>query len=217
MGNFFAKYLGIFWEICLLSSFLVNILSNWLGNSLTFFIQLSILLHKLGFLIYIHLCKVCTLLLKTAQPFSKSLNYKGDEITINYAFNHSMQDFQSRHEKWIKPNWGFVCLCDRCEEEKSNLESDKTFCKKFDEIRKKAKKLHNENEIDGNYGTIELQKVMLEVLFYEEMYKMAKEKKTSWSFMIDHILDYAFDAAAQGYISAHKEIRSNFSTRFTIV
>ena len=153
--------------------------------------------------------------LKTTQPFSKPLNYKGDEITINYAFNHSMQDFQSRHEKWIKPNWGFVCLCDRCEEEKSNLESDKTFCKKFDEIRKKAKKLHNENEIDGNYGTIELQKVMLEVLFYEEMYKMAKEKKTSWSFMIDHILDYAFDAAAQGYISAQKKIRSNFSIRFT--
>jgi len=128
---------------------------------------------------------------------------KGDEITINYAFNHSMQDFQSRHEKWIKPNWGFVCLCDRCEEEKSNLESDKTFCKKFDEIRKKAKKLHNENEINQ---PIKLEKIMLEVLFYEEMYKMAKEKKTSWSFMIDHILDYAFDAAAQGYISAQKKI-----------
>ena len=123
-----------------------------------------------------------------------------------------MQDFQSRHEKWIKPNWGFVCLCDRCEEEKSNLESDKTFCKKFDEIRKKAKKLHNENESDQ---PIKLEKIMLEVLFYEEMYKMAKEKKTSWSFMIDHILDYAFDAAAQGYICAQKKIRSDFSIGFT--
>jgi len=129
---------------------------------------------------------------------------KDDEITINYAMNNSMQDFPSRQEKLL--NWGFICKCERCEEEKSNKNNDNEVYRKFDKIMKKAKKLNSDYK--NNHPICNLDQLMLEVICYEELYKLAKEKKVSWSFIIDHILDYGFKAAFLGFLCSQRKIEN---------
>jgi hypothetical protein len=118
--------------------------------------------------------------------------------------NYSMQDFPSRQEKLL--NWGFVCKCERCEEEKLNKNSDIELYRKFDEISKKAKKLNSDYK--NNHPICNLDQLMLEVICYEELYMLAKEKKVSWSFMIDHILDHGFKAAFLGFLCSHNKIEN---------
>ena len=65
----------------------------------------------------------------------------GDEITVNYAMNHSMANLASRQEKLL--NWGFICWCERCLEEKFN-DSDVELYKRFDNFKMEAKKLKNQ-------------------------------------------------------------------------
>ena len=100
-------------------------------------------------------------------------------------------------------NWGFICQCDRCRKEESN-DCDRKIYQRFDEIKKKAKKLNSVNK-----SGIDLDKHMLEIICYEEMYKLAKEEKVSWSFMIDHILDGAFDASIKGSFISNFDLISS--------
>ena len=115
-----------------------------------------------------------------------------------------MQDFPSRQEKLL--NWGFICKCERCEEEKSNKNNDNEVYRKFDKIMKKAKKLNSDYK--NNHPICNLDQLMLEVICYEELYKLAKEKKVSWSFIIDHILDYGFKAAFLGFLCSQRKIEN---------
>jgi len=130
--------------------------------------------------------------------------HTGDEITVNYAWDHSMDNFETRQKNLL--NWGFECLCDRCNEEK--LDCDAELYMKFDGIKKEAKKIV---DIKG----FSIEKVMKELNCYEELYKIAKGKKASWSFLIDSILDDGFNASVQGYLCAKKYLDSieNDNTR----
>ena len=95
--------------------------------------------------------------------------HPGDEITINYAWNHSMSSFKTRQEKLL--NWGFECQCDRCDKEKFD-QSDAELCMKFDQIKNEAQNIQKLNKIDFS-----IENVMKELVCYEQMYKIAKGKK----------------------------------------
>ena len=124
--------------------------------------------------------------------------HPGDEITVNYAMNHSMANLATRQEKLL--NWGFNCQCDRCIEEKSN-DNDVEVYKKFENFKMEVKKLKNECKKE-----FQPDKVIKEIICYEEMYNLAKIKHVSRSFIIDHILDNGFDASVQGYLCAKKNL-----------
>ena len=77
---------------------------------------------------------------------------------------------------------------------------------RFEELRQEAEQLRKESR---DPLTFELEKVKGEVFCRKEMYKMAKEKRVSNSFILDSIIKGGFYAAARGYVSTFELSLSN--------
>ena len=120
----------------------------------------------------------------------------GEEITINYKpFEISMKNFKTRQE-YLLDGWEFNCMCNLCKEEGDS--DDKNY-EKFAKLQQEAEILSGD---ETNSWIYQLEKIKKEVSCYKEMYKLAKEKNVSRLFIIDYILNPAFDAAVQGYLSS---------------
>jgi len=126
----------------------------------------------------------------------------GEEITINYRTSEiSMKNYKTR-QSFLFANWGFQCKCDLCEEEIVNCEDAKY--DKFQELKKKqqeSERLRRQNEVK-NPWIFQLEKAKEEVKYFRQMYKLAKDKKASRIFILNSLINQAFETAAQGYLAA---------------
>ena len=120
----------------------------------------------------------------------------GEEITINYKPTEiSMKNFKTRQE-YLLDGWEFNCMCNLCKEEGDS--DDKNY-EKFAKLQQEAEILSGD---ETNSWIYQLEKIKKEVSCYKEMYNLAKEKKVSREFIINYILNPAFGAATQGYLSS---------------
>ena len=128
----------------------------------------------------------------------------GEEITINYnPLEISMKNFKTRQD-FLLDGWDFHCKCNLCLEE-LDCNDDKKYEKyeKFAQLDQEAKILKLDETKSWIY---QLEKIKKEVSCYKEMYKLAKEKNVSRGFIFAKILNPAFDAAVQGYLSSFGSI-----------
>ena len=106
----------------------------------------------------------------------------GDEITIKYAGQNDMKKLNTRRENFLK-RWNFQCHCHLCEEETEKCSDEKY--EQFEKLKREATSPSN---------------IERKVQCYKEMYKLAKEKQASRSFILSDILDKGFYFAVQGYL-----------------
>ena len=124
-----------------------------------------------------------------------------EEITINYnPLEISMKNFKTRQD-FLLDGWDFHCKCNLCLEE-LECSDDKKY-EKFAQLEQEAKILKLD---ETNSWIYQLEKIRKEVSCYKEMYKLAKEKNVSRGFIFAKILNPAFDAAVQGYLSSFGSI-----------
>ena len=106
-----------------------------------------------------------------------------------------MKKYQIRQEKLLT-SWDFDCFCELCQQESVNND---------DEIYEEFSKLQQDVETikaEGGKNIIYPESYLKLTSLYREMYKLAKGKKTSKTFMVFKILELGFNSALSGYLEA---------------
>ena len=106
-----------------------------------------------------------------------------------------MKSYQTRQGN-LRKYWNFDCSCELCQEEK--VENCDEIYAKFEQLNQEADRIQVDN---GRYMTFPESYLRLCNL-YKEMYKMAKVKKVSRTFIVWKILQKGFQAAISGYLHA---------------
>ena len=106
-----------------------------------------------------------------------------------------MKSYQTR-QGILRKHWNFDCSCELCQEEK--VENCDEIYAKFDQLNQEADRIQVDN---GRYMIFPESYLRLGNL-YKEMYKMAKVKKVSRTFIVSCILPKGFQAAVSGYLHA---------------
>ena len=106
-----------------------------------------------------------------------------------------MKSYQTRQGN-LRKYWNFDCSCELCQEEK--VENCDEIYAKFEQLNQEADRIQVDN---GRYMTFPESYLRLSNL-YKEMYKMAKVKKVSRTFIVWKILQKGFQAAISGYLHA---------------
>ena len=136
---------------------------------------------------------------------------RGEEITLTYNWKQlAMKEVKTRQDNlWY--NWGFKCCCEVCqaELEQTDVKIYKMFAKLQEEIKTCLKKQHLITDKEER-----LENIKKEVFCHKQLYKLAKDKKCSRMFIVNEILDDAFNAAAQGYITAQMSYKVDYLQTF---
>ena len=68
-------------------------------------------------------------------------------------------------------------------------------------LQQESERLRRKNEIENSW-IFQLEKAKEEVKYFKQMYKLAKDKKASRIFILNSLLNQAFETAALGYLAA---------------
>ena len=68
-------------------------------------------------------------------------------------------------------------------------------------LQQESERLRKKNE-NENPWIFQLEKAREEVKYFKQMYKLAKDKKASRIFILNSLLNQAFETAALGYLAA---------------
>ena len=126
---------------------------------------------------------------------------KGEEVCVNYfSFTTAMKNKKERQDE-LQGEWGFICSCDRCQDEITN--DDGTY-EKFQKLQEEAEKYVKigQNLLNGQpYFYVEkcldfFEKV---ISYRKEMFDLAEKKKAPKQFIYNKVLAQWFDLEVKRY------------------
>ena len=109
-----------------------------------------------------------------------------------------MAKYKVRQEV-LKNAFEFDCHCELCRQE--NIESDDEIYNEFDKLKNEAKDIKVESGKHMKYPDSYLRLCYL----YKKMYKLARERKTSKTFIVYKLLTFGFEAAVTGYLQSKEQ------------
>ena len=126
----------------------------------------------------------------------------GAEITIHYNKKIAMKNYKTRQE-FLKNIGGFICDCELCQQEKIGIGAEEKIYEAFQNLEAQVEKVKTNMEGESLKNVSKMYENRIKLIScFKQMYKLAKDKKAPRNFILYIVLQNAFQAAAEGFLTA---------------